>query len=89
MEIIAELVREALARSAEFEVSRAAGVQLLFEYGPTAVWLRAGDRVVSRIRWIRWWDPGIGTRRNHAAFIAERLVAEALERPGHLRAVDP
>ena len=75
MEIIAELVREALARSAEFEVSRAAGVQLLFEYGPTAVWLRAGDRVVSRIRWIRWWDPGIGTRRNSIEPSAPRFTA--------------
>lgn len=76
MELLAECVRERLWKDPDLALLRAAQVPVMFGYADTAVWLQVGGRTASRVAWIRWWESGPNSRKDHAARVAQRLVME-------------
>jgi hypothetical protein len=82
----AELVRARLLEQPELELLAAAGISVTFDHSRRAVWLEVAGRVVSRIDWIRWWEPGRATREAHAGWIAHRLLVEWMRGQGKRQA---
>ncbi len=78
----AELVRSELRGRSDLSLMQAVGIDVDVGYTRTVIWLDVSGRTVSRLEWMRWWEPGFSTREDRAREIAHRLLVEWMQGRG-------
>lgn len=76
MERLAELIQESLLAHPQLSVLDGAGIWVRVRYSYNAVWMEVGATVAAALALPQWWDVQRGSRKDHAAWVARRLIAE-------------